>query len=84
MEEVNLVSEALKFMALGMGIVFIFLITMIFVLKLQAKLIAKFFPDKPKEESAQWKPQAATEVADDKDTIAAITAAIIHHNNNKG
>jgi oxaloacetate decarboxylase gamma subunit len=68
-------------MVLGMGVVFVFLVVMIFALKLQAKLIAKFFPDKPKEESSQWKPQAATKVADDKDTIAAITAAIIHHNN---
>ena len=82
MEEVNLVSEALKFMALGMGIVFLFLAIMIFALKLQAKLIAKFFPAEEKEETVQWKPKAVEE--DDKDTIAAITAAIIHHNNNKG
>ena len=83
MEEVNLVSEALKFMALGMGIVFLFLIVMIFALKLQAKLIAKFFPEKPKEVSGTWKPNTTNNV-DNKDTIAAITAAIIHHNNNKG
>ena len=82
MEEVNLVSEALKFMALGMGIVFLFLGIMIFALQLQAKLIAKFFPVKEKENSSTWKPK--TVVEDDKDTIAAITAAIIHHNNNKG
>ena len=80
MEEINLVSEALKFMALGMGIVFLFLIIMIFALKAQAKLIAKFFPEKPKGTTSQWKPQNT----DDKNTIAAITAAIIHHNNNKG
>jgi len=83
MEEVNLVSEALKFMVLGMGIVFTFLILMIFILKLQAKLIAKFFPEKPKDVSNEWKPKPAN-TADDKDTIAAITAAIIHHNNQKG
>ncbi|MEA3384077.1 MAG: OadG family protein [Campylobacterota bacterium] len=83
MEEVNLVTEALKFMVLGMGIVFIFLIIMIFALKLQARLIAKFFPEKPKEASSEWKPQA-TNANDDKDTIAAITAAVIHYNNQKG
>jgi len=82
MEDVNLVLESLKFMALGMGIVFTFLTVMIFVLKIQAKLIANFFPEKQKEDvSPTWKPQA---VNDEKDTIAAITAAIIHHNNNKG
>ncbi|MEA3497815.1 MAG: OadG family transporter subunit [Campylobacterota bacterium] len=80
MEEVNLVSEALKFMALGMGVVFLFLTVMIFALKLQAKLIAKFFPEKPKEVSNTWKP-TATNTDDEKNTIAAITAAIIHHNN---
>ncbi len=81
MEEVNLVSEALKFMALGMGIVFLFLTVMIFALKLQAKLIAKYFPEKPKEVLNTWKPSPSD---DEKNTIAAITAAIIHHNNNKG
>jgi len=81
MEEINLVSEALKFMALGMGIVFLFLAIMIVALKLQAKLIAKFFPLEVKEATSQWKPQV---VEDNTDTIAAITAAIIHHNNNKG
>ncbi|MEA3411680.1 MAG: hypothetical protein U9R74_09085, partial [Pseudomonadota bacterium] len=28
-----------------------------FALKAQAKLIAKFFPEKPKEDSSQWKPE---------------------------
>lgn len=83
MEEVNLISEALKFMVLGMGIVFVFLIVLVYVLKIQAKLIEKFFPEKPKEVSKEWKPQN-TQQSDDKDTIAAITAAIIHHNNQKG
>ncbi|MEA3315219.1 MAG: OadG family transporter subunit [Campylobacterota bacterium] len=82
MEEVNLVVESLKFMILGMGIVFTFLTVMIFALKLQAKLIAKFFPEEvTKDISSTWKPQVKQE--DEKDTIAAITAAIIHHNNNK-
>ncbi|PIF04737.1 MAG: sodium pump decarboxylase subunit gamma [Arcobacter sp.] len=84
MEEVNLVSEALKFMALGMGIVFLFLTIMIFVLKLQAFLIAKFFPEKEKEKTCAWKPQNNAAITDDRDTIAAITAAIIHYNNHKG
>jgi len=83
MEEVNLVLEALKFMALGMGIVFMFLILMIFALKVQARLIAKFFPLKPKDVSNEWKPKT-TDTSDDKDTTAAITAAIIHYNNQKG
>mgnify|MGYP000620951706 CR=1 FL=1 len=79
MEEVNLVSEALKFMALGMGIVFLFLTIMVFVLKLQAKLISKFFAEepKPKGSTKEWQPQGE----DESQITAAITAAIIHHNN---
>ncbi len=84
MEDVNLVMEALKFMALGMGIVFLFLIIMIFALKLQAKLIEKYFPEKQKDNLSEWKPQSIqNNVSDDKDTVAAITAAIIHYNNQK-
>ena len=83
MMETNLVLEALKFMVIGMGIVFLFLTVMIFVLKLQEKLIAKYFPEKPKEELSQWKPQIVSN-NDEKDTIAAISAAIIHYNNQKG
>jgi oxaloacetate decarboxylase gamma subunit len=77
MEEINLVGEATKFMALGMGIVFLFLIIMIFVLKLQAYLIAKFI----KEESPVVK-NLAIPSHDDAAITAAITAAIIHHNTN--
>ncbi|MCK5109915.1 MAG: OadG family protein [Arcobacteraceae bacterium] len=83
--EVNLVGEALKFMALGMGIVFTFLVIMIFALKAQAAIIAKYFAEEPKSSSTsnEWKPKPT----DNKNVIAAITAAILHHNqetNNKG
>jgi oxaloacetate decarboxylase gamma subunit len=84
MENTNLVMEAFKFMALGMGIVFLFLTIMVVLLKVQAKLIAKFFPEKD-EVSSEWKPQSIqNSVSDDKDTVAAITAAIIHYNKQKG
>ncbi len=81
MEEVNLVTEALKFMALGMGIVFLFLFIMILVLKSSSISYPRFFL-KPKEELSQWKPQVIGKSR--KDTIAAISAAIIHYNNQKG
>jgi len=81
MEEVNLINEALKFMALGMGIVFLFLAVMIFALKLQAKLIAKFFPQEVK--ASDNSKHLQTKVVNNEDQVtAAITAAIIHHNNN--
>ncbi|HIP13537.1 MAG TPA: sodium pump decarboxylase subunit gamma [Arcobacter sp.] len=80
MEEVNLINEAFKFMALGMGIVFLFLIVMIFALKLQAKLIAKFFPEEVKKSDNSKHLQS--NVNNEDQVTAAITAAIIHHNNN--
>lgn len=82
--EVNLTVEALKFMVLGMGIVFLFLILMIYVLKLQASLIAKFFPE---AETTATKPATtlkANETTNNSTKIAAIVAAVQHHNNLKG
>ncbi|NQY21716.1 MAG: OadG family protein [Campylobacteraceae bacterium] len=79
--EINYISEALKFMVLGMGIVFSFLIILIFVLKAQAKLLSKFFPQKEikvaKKATVKTVPSNATKVA-------AIIAAVQHHNNIKG
>lgn len=83
--EVNLTVEALKFMALGMGIVFLFLVVMIVALKLQASLIAKFFPEKAATPVAKpTAPKAQSSAANDSKKIAAIVAAVQHHNNLKG
>ena len=85
MEEVNLLAESIKFMVLGMGIVFLFLVVMVFALKLQAKLVAKYFPLEEKTKTSQWKPTTQTkQTSEDEQTVAAITAAIIHFNNQKG
>lgn len=83
MSEQNLVGDALVIMVLGMGVVFTFLTVMVFVLKLQAKLINKFFKEEEKKptQTKQWQPNTNN---DDAQTAAAITAAIIHHNNKKG
>lgn len=81
--ETNLVMEALKFMVLGMGIVFSFLIIMVFALKAQAALIGKFFPEKDNIKTAK-KVQPSVATSDTAKKIAAISAAIQHHNNQKG
>ena len=70
--ETNLVLEGFKFMGLGMGTVFLFLITMIVSMNIMSAVIHRFFPE----------PQpSATPPAqkDNKKIIAAITAAITHH-----
>lgn len=81
--EVNLISEGLKFMVLGMVTVFLFLILMVVILHFQAKIINKLFPQKavstPNRPSV---PQTASK-KDDKALVAAITAAITTFKNSK-
>jgi oxaloacetate decarboxylase gamma subunit len=72
----NLVFEGFKFMALGMGTVFSFLILMIGAMNLQSYIIHKFFP-----EPAPLSGVGKTENKNAK--IAAVTAAVMHHNNAK-
>ena len=74
--EVNLITEGLKFMLLGMTTVFLFLLLLIFVLKLQAKIIGKYFPDKELPPTTPKVPVVSSTQNDDAQVIAAITAAI--------
>ena len=46
--EVNLAVEGLKFMIIGMSVVFAFLVLLVIVINLQAKVLNKFFPEKSK------------------------------------
>ncbi len=72
--ETNLIVEGFKFMGLGMGTVFAFLIILIFMMNFMSSIINKFFPEPH--------PSEATEVNTQKDhkkIVAAITAAIKHH-----
>jgi len=81
--ELNLISEGLKFMVLGMVTVFLFLILMVVILHFQAKIINKFFPQKAASISnGSTAPQNASK-KDDKALVAAITAAITTFKNSK-
>ena len=75
MEETNLIIEGFKFMGLGMGTVFLFLIIMIVAMNVMSAIISKYFPEP--------QPTANTEVKTqdnkNKKVIAAISAAIQHH-----
>ena len=76
--EVDLVAESVKFMFLGMGIVYLFLTLMIYVLKLQSFLILKFFPQATDTKTIQ--PLDSQKKSDNDGQIAAvITAAIMHY-----
>jgi len=69
--EIDLVGEGLKFMVLGMTVVFLFLFVLVQVVKLQAMIINKLFPEKAPE--AATTSSTATEEAHH---VAAIIAAV--------
>jgi len=74
MEETNLIVEGFKFMGLGMGTVFLFLIIMIFAMSAMSKILNKFFPEvKPNLDAGRASKK------DNKKVVAAVTAAIKHH-----
>jgi len=81
--EINLVAESIKFMFLGMGVVFAFLIIMIFVLKAQGVILTKFFPQKEKVVNVVA-PRSENTNNVEAAKIAAIVAAVQHHKNLKG
>jgi len=73
--ETNLVLEGVKFMILGMGTVFVFLVIMIACMNLMSSIINKFFPEPQPSVGG-----ASNENKQDKKKIvAAITAAIKYH-----
>jgi len=71
--ETNLILEGFKFMGLGMGTVFAFLIIMIIAMNLMSIIIHKFFPEPNLSDTV------TDTKKDNKKIIAAITAAVSHH-----
>ena len=72
--ETNLIVEGFKFMGLGMGTVFLFLIILIVSMNILSIVVHKFFP-----EPNQNTDTSVVNKQDNKNVIAAITAAITHH-----
>ena len=77
--EVSLIGESLKFMVLGMTVVFLFLILLVQAIKLQAKIIGKYFPEKDVVPAVKTAPPST----DDSAKTAAIIAAITDFKKNK-
>ncbi len=71
--EINLIGEALKFMVLGMGVVYLFLYIMVVAVKLQTKLIGKYFPE---EAAAETSISEKTTDDDESARVAAVIAAV--------
>lgn len=77
--EVNLVMEGFKFMMLGMGIVFLFLILMIIAMNVMSKIILRYFPE-PHAAPTPASSGVSAPAGDTLKKVAAIAAAIHHHN----
>ena len=75
--ETNLVMEGVKFMFLGMGTVFTFLIIMIMCMNAMSYIIHRFFPEPQSNVTAQT--NGGAQQQDKKKIVAAISAAIAHH-----
>jgi oxaloacetate decarboxylase gamma subunit len=79
--EVHLVSESVKFMILGMGIVFVFLYILVLLMRLQAWVIEHFFPERaPRSDNTPTSSQGEEERA----RVAAIVAAVAEYRKAKG
>jgi len=76
--EIDLVGEGLKFMVLGMTIVFAFLFVLVQVVKLQAMIINKFFPEKAPEVAS-----ASSNATQEAHHVAAIIAAVTEFRKNQ-
>jgi len=74
--DTNLVVEGIKFMFLGMGTVFAFLVIMIVCMNIMSSTIHKYFPE---PQASADTPTTAGAQKDNKKIVAAITAAIAHH-----
>ncbi len=72
-----MILEAVKYMILGMGIVFLFLLLMVWVLDWQHKLLLKYFPESFEEN----KEPPVTSKREKLKKVAAITAALHHMKN---
>ena len=65
----ELIGSGIELMIAGMGIVFVFLIMLVFAINLMSALVQRYFPEKPHD-------FGKTYPGVDKSTVAAITAAI--------
>ncbi len=74
--QIHLVAESIKFMILGMGIVFVFLYILVLLMQIQAWMIERYFC----ESKEPPKPTLAQESEEEERArVAAIVAAILEH-----
>ncbi|MCD6654100.1 MAG: OadG family protein [Sulfurovum sp.] len=73
----DIVGESIKFMVLGMLVVFTFIYVLVVLMGVQAKIINKFFPEKKQPMVSSASGAAPGEAAEEESRrIAAIIAAV--------
>ena len=72
----DLLMESVKYMILGMGIVYLLLLLIVFLTKLQSRIITKYFAKSSSAESVQSVQIEKENIEDDKAVVAAIVAAV--------
>ena len=77
--EMNPVLESVKFLVLGMGTVFLFLVVMIYCMSIMSSILSKYFPEARPNVNAKIDAASSNSQKDDKKVVAAITAAIKYH-----
>lgn len=76
--ELDLVAEGVKFMIIGMTVVFSFLVMMVIAITVQAKIVNRFFPEKPASTPTSGGTAGS---ADDAGVVAAIMGAVKAYKN---
>jgi len=72
-----MIGESVNFMITGMTVVFLFLVTMVFVLEAQGKLIGYISASEDIENSIESK--KSSKKLTEKKKVAVVSAAVKHH-----
>lgn len=78
MESGQLLSDAFSLMVLGMGTVFVFLTTLVYVTTIMSALVKKYAPLQPSGHTL-----AGTPAQPEDQTLLAVIAAAIHAHRNR-
>lgn len=84
MSESELLREGLYLMVFGMGFVFMFLIILVYAVKLMSYLVVRFTPEPVPEVKPAVRNEGPTQSADNEHIKAVLAAAIHHHRRVRG
>ncbi len=76
MQDQELLQDGLALMALGMGVVFVFLTILVISVTLMSRLVGRFQPAPAAAEAGKKSPQPAGSAAQNDEVLAVISAAV--------